>query len=331
MVARIGMLSFAHIHAHSYADSLLNCKDQAEFVGIADDNPDRGRDVASSLGVTWFDSPDALLRECDGVVICSENVKHKDFTLQAADAGVHVLCEKPISTTIENARAMIDGCEAAGVQLMIAFPCRYSTSVFRTVELVRQGKLGKILGMRGTNRGTMPGDWFTDRKLAGGGAVMDHTVHVVDVWRWLLGKEVVSVYAEADELFYTEYGIDDTGLLNLEFDGGVIATLDTSWSRPNKSFPTWGDVTLEIVGDQGSISVDAFNQKVEIFNNDAVKGEWACWTDNIDFGLIKAFLQVVEKNEKPPITGMDGLRALEVALGAYQSLETGEPVTLPLK
>ena len=91
------------------------------------------------------------------------------------------------------------------------------------------------------------------KKLSGGGAVLDHTVHVIDVWRWMLEEEVVKVYAESGQLFYPDINIDESGLLSVEFQGGAFGTLDTSWSRPNNSFPTWGDVTMEIVGEKGSI------------------------------------------------------------------------------
>ena len=119
-------------------------------------------------------------------------------------------------------------------------------------------------------------------------------------------------------------------MLAMEFQGGVFATLDTSWSRPNASFPTWGDLTLEIVGDTGTLFVDAFKQDIEIYNNDAVKSEWSCWADNVDMGLIDAFVKTIEDNSPSPITGEDGLKAMEAALGAYRSLETGQPVSLPL-
>lgn len=327
---RIGMISFAHLHAHSYAACLKELAGEVEFSGVHDDDSARGQEISQSLGVSWFENCADLLAESDAVIICSENNKHKPFTLQAAAAGKHVLCEKPIATNLADGREMIAAFKEQHAQLMIAFPCRYSAPIYRAYELVKQGKLGRILALKGTNRGTMPGGWFVQPEFSGGGAVIDHTVHVLDVWRWMLGKEAVSVYAEADELLHPGLGVEDAGLLSVEFENGVFATLDTSWSRPGKSFPTWGDVTLEIVGDQGSIWVDAFNQKFEVYNNDAIKAEWACWTDNIDLGMVSHFVKMIRNKEQTPISGYDGLKAVEVALGAYRSIETGEPVRLPL-
>ncbi len=329
MTIRLGIISFAHMHAYSYADCITQLEG-VELAGVFDEDENRANEAAKQFHTQAFTDCGALLQQdIQGVVICTENIHHKKYTLMAADAQKHILCEKPIATNIADANEMIDHCKQQGVQLMIAFPCRYSTVINRVHFIVSKGKLGNIFGMAGTNRGTMPGGWFIQTELSGGGAVLDHTVHVVDVWRWMLGKEVVSVYAEAAQNFYSDIHVEDTGLLSLEFEGGTFATLDTSWSRPNASFPTWGDVTMEITGDQGSISVDAFKQHVAIYNNKTVKAEWASWTDNIDLGLIRSFTKMIREGKEAPVTGYDGLKAMEVALGAYRSIETGEPVSLP--
>lgn len=330
MTIRLGMISFAHMHAFSYAESIQQL-DGVELAGIFDDDTARGSEAAKQFNTTFYEDCDSLLQQdIQGIIICTENSKHKQYTLAAADAKKHIMCEKPLATNIADAQEMINQCKDKSVQLMTAFPCRYSTVINRVHQFVSNSKLGNILGMAGTNRGTMPGGWFIEKEKSGGGALLDHTVHVVDVWRWMLGKEVVSVYAEAAQNFYDEINIDDTGLLSLEFEGGTIATLDTSWSRPNASFPTWGDVTMEIVGDQGSVSVDAFKQHVAVYNNKDIKGEWACWTDNIDLGLVRAFAKMIRENTEAPVTGYDGLKAMEVALAGYRSIELGEPVALPL-
>ena len=190
MGIRIGMISFAHMHANSYAACLQQIPNRVEIAGMFDEDRDRGRAAAETFQAPFFESCDRLLvEEIDGVIICAENAKHEAYTIQAAEAGKHVLCEKPLATTIKSAQAMIDACRENNSQLMTAFPCRYSSPLIRACQLVRERKLGKILAMKGTNHGTMPGGWFIDKELAGGGAVMDHTVHVVDLWRWMLKKK----------------------------------------------------------------------------------------------------------------------------------------------
>jgi UDP-N-acetylglucosamine 3-dehydrogenase len=243
---KIGVISFAHMHAHSYA-SIVSRMNGVELVGVTDDNEARGREAAERYGAVFYPNPAVLLaQDIDAVIVASENVFHRGHVIAAAAAGKHVLCEKPLATTKADAEAMIEACREHGVLLQTAFPVRFNTSIVRMKQIVAEGKLGRIVAIRGTNRGTNPGGWFVDPALSGGGAVLDHTVHVVDVMRWMMGAEVKEVYAEADRLL-SEHEIDDCGVLSLEFDNGVFATLDCSWSR-NASYPTWGDVTLEVVG-----------------------------------------------------------------------------------
>ena len=323
---RIGILSFAHMHAYSYASALKSLPD-AELVGIADANADRGRSIAGELGTTFYASDGELLaQKLDGVIIASENVNHRPLTEKAAAAGVRgILCEKPLATTVDDARAMIDACKSAGVSLATAFPCRFSPIFAEAKKLVADGGLGEILAIRGTNRGRNPGGWFIDKPLSGGGAVIDHTVHVADLNRVLLGREAVEVHAEIDNGF-NHGDFDDTGFLTITYEGGVFATLDTSWSRP-KSFPTWGDVTLQIMGSGGVVDVDLFAQAVTHFDDSRRAVEWSGWGSNIDLLMIQDFLRLCRGEEPSALaTGDDGLRALEVALAAYRSAEVKGPV-----
>ena len=97
-------------------------------------------------------------------------------------------------------------------------------------KAIDENAVGKILAAKTTNHGSMPGGWFIEKEKSGGGAVMDHTPHVVDLLRWMMKSDPVEVYAEADTLFH-DIDIDDAGMLTIQFDNGVFASLDTSWSR----------------------------------------------------------------------------------------------------
>lgn len=325
-MVKLGMMSFAHMHAESYAGVITQLPN-AEIACIADDDPARGREMAAQFSTRYCESYDELLRQdIQAVVVCSENVRHRDLTLMAAEAGKHVLCEKPLAPTVDDCRTMITGCEKHGVKLQTAFPCRYSPAMIQTKRTVDAGQIGKVLAIKGTNHGMCPGGWFIDKKLAGGGAVMDHTVHVADLMRWLLGSEVAEVYAEIDNrIFCQDY--DDTGLLTIEFQNGTFATLDASWSRP-KSFPIWGDVTMEITGTDGVISLDMFNQKISVFSDASMRCSWDYWGSNIDHGLVSAFVNSIDDNLPIEITGEDGLAATEVVEAAYLSAERHAPVKL---
>lgn len=314
------------MHAHSWAGVLRSLPD-VDFVGIADPEASRGEAAARDYGTTYYASTEALLEQkLDGVMVASENINHRPLVEKAAAAGVRgILCEKPLSTTVADAEAMIAVCKSAGARLATAFPCRFSPAFVEVRKLVEEGGLGEIIAIRGTNRGRNPGGWFIDKSLSGGGAVIDHTVHVADLNRVLLGKEAVEVHAEIDNGF-NHADFDDTGFLTITYDGGAFATIDTSWSRP-KSFPTWGDVTLQIMGSGGVADIDLFAQAVTHFDDARPAVEWAGWGSNIDKLMVLDFLRLCRGEEPTALaTGEDGLRALEVALAAYRSAEVKGPV-----
>ncbi len=331
MSIRIGILSFAHMHAKSYASCLRRIP-EASLVGIADDDLARGEEMAKQFGTRFFPSVESLLDEgLDGAIICAENAKHRRLTELAAPRTPHILCEKPIATNLADARAMIDICAANHSKLQIAFIVRFSPPVQRLKSLLDAGTLGRIYSVKATNHGHMPGGWFIDKALSGGGAVIDHTVHVIDLLRWFWDTELTEVYAEVGHsLLHPDLGIDDAGLLSFTLATGAYGTLDTSWSRPD-SYPTWGDVKLEVLGENGIARVDVFNQNLAVYSEQVGKGQWVHWGSDPDLGLIRDFVDMIATDREPFITGYDGLKALEVALGAYRSAETGAPVSLPLE
>jgi predicted dehydrogenase len=325
---RIGILNTAHGHAHSYA-ACLRAIAGVELIGVADDDAERGRAFAKRFDTRFFDSNQALLAEgLDGVAICSANLHHRPLTELAASHTRHILCEKPIATTMADAEAMIEACTRTGAKLQIAFPVRFAAPVIRLRALLQSGALGQIYSLKATNHGQMPGGWFLDQALAGGGAVIDHTVHVIDLLRWFFDAEVTEVYAEVGtDLLHDGIGIDDAGLLSFTLSNGAYGTLDTSWSRPT-AFPTWGDVTIEVVAERGWARLDAFKQHLAVYSNRASKAQWVGWGGDMDMGLMRDFVAMIAEGRAPSITGRDGLKALEVALAAYRSAASGEPVQL---
>jgi predicted dehydrogenase len=314
---RVGIASFAHGHAYSYAAALAE-QPQASFAGIWDDQPERGRAAAERYGVPFLAQLNDLLAASDTIIVAAENARHRDLVLAAAAAGVHVLCEKPLATSAADARAMVAACADAGVLLGTAFPVRYSPAIRRLRAAVAAGALGETQMVRATNRGTYPGGWFSDPALSGGGALMDHIVHVADLLRWIWGSEFTQVFAEAATRYH-DLTVDDCGLVLIHMQNGMVISLDPSWSRPNKAFPTWGDVTLEITSSAGISSVDVFAQNVELYSNQRVRAQLAPWGDNLDRLMIADWLRAVRSGGPAPISGEDGLRVVELVEAAYRS------------
>ena len=321
-MTRIGLLSTAHLHVDAYAHHLTGLPG-IEVSGLWDDDATRRAKKSAEYGVAEKQTLDALLDSCDAVVICSENAKHQSFALAAAAAGKHILCEKPLAPTPAAALEMVRATQTAGVKLYTAFPCRFSASFGQLKAAVDSGELGEILAARCTNQGGCPGGWFIEKELSGGGAVMDHTVHVTDLLRGLLGDEVKEVYCESgDGLLHG--GFDDTGVSTFTFEKGVFATLDASWSRP-KSFPTWGNVTLAVIGTKGQIELDMFAQESVLFSDKSGRVSYRGWGSDIDKSMVAAFVAALNGEQTALATGVDGLRAVEVVDAAYRSVESHQP------
>lgn len=328
---RIALLSFEHVHAYGHAE-VLSQLPNVKFTAFAEDDPRRRRAMARR-----FPKPKAytswrrLLAEapCDAVITASANARHYEMSVAAAKAGKHVLCEKPITTTLEDAHDLIDTCAAQNVKLQVAFPVRYCAAIQQARSVIASGELGDILAINTTNHGTMPGGWFSNKKLAGGGAIMDHTVHVVDLLRYLLGKEFTQVYAESTTKLYP-IKVEDCALLMLEMQDGPFVSLDTSWSRP-PSYKIWGDVVLEFKGTKSDLSLDCFPTILNMYQNKTMRHTTLSGGDNFDREMITAFVDAIINDRAPDITGEDGYKALEVALAAYEAIKRRQPVSLPLR
>jgi predicted dehydrogenase len=300
-----------------------------ELIGISETDPVMRREWTDRNDAVGF-ATDAGLIEAgvDLGVVCSPTNAHLQSVELMAAAGIDVLCEKPLATNVADARRIVEVCEAAGVKLMTAFPMRFSPSLRTGAEWISEGRVGELLAITGTNRGHLPtgyAPWFADPVLAGGGAVMDHTVHVADVIRWWLGSDPDQVYAETNKILHPEVDVETGGLITIGFSGGAFATIDCSWSRPD-NYPTWGGLEIEVVGTEGVFTIDAFAQRFDMWSKGTTT--WVDWGSDTNQLMIDHFVGAVRGDHPLAVTGRDGLRATEIALAAYRSATEGQPVAL---
>ncbi|HEX9387150.1 MAG TPA: Gfo/Idh/MocA family oxidoreductase [Anaerolineales bacterium] len=326
---KIGILSFAHHHGEAYVSNLRRIEG-VELLGVSDDDPMRGQRIAAQNQALYFHTYEDLLEaKPDGVIICTENNRHRPFVEMVASLGIHILCEKPIATTLEEARAIVDICNKAGVILMTAFPMRFSAPLLEIKARLDHGDFGDLYCFNATNQGELPTKhraWFVDPNLAGGGAIMDHTVHLVDIMRWFTGSEVESMYARSNRIFHAEEVEVETGALEmLTFENGVFATIDASWSRP-QYWPTWGGLMFEMVTQRGAVIVDAFRQNLNVYRHEWQRSNWEYWGSDMNHAMLSEFASAIRENRAPKVTGVDGLKAVEATLAAYESNRTGQTV-----
>jgi predicted dehydrogenase len=202
--------------------------------------------------------------------------------------------------------------------------------------MVQAGEIGEVYGMIGGNRGIPPlppayPDWITSPKQAGGGALIDHSVHVTDAMRFITGAEATRVFAECGTLFREELAVDDAAILLVTFDDEIAASVDPSWCIP-KVNPYHYDFYLRILGSDGLIVLDETRSTLQVARpgKDGRSFVLEGFGVDADLEVVRHFIQCVRGGEQlpPAATGVDGLRALEIALAGYESARTGQPVSL---
>ncbi|GHF52801.1 putative dehydrogenase [Deinococcus metalli] len=329
---RIALLGVAHVHADGYA-AWLTAQPDLDIVGFAEDDPALAQDFAAGTGLRHRPLAELLEWRPDGVLVCSETVHHLRYVEAAAQAGAHVLCEKPIATTLADAQALLDACAQAGVTVHAAFPVRYSPAVQSLRAQLRAGQLGAPLAYSGVNHSVAPDHeraWFSDPALAGGGAGMDHIIHIADLLHHF-GERVQGVRAQLRSVpEWTVPGhehADAAGLVTLTLVSGAVATIDCSWSRP-RTYPRWGHLKLDVTGTAGLRSLDAFAEHLHVTN--ARGRQWAGFGPDLNAAMLREFVGVC-RGHVPTLlaSGQEGLDALAVVLAAYDASRSGQAVTLP--
>lgn len=307
-VMRVGLLGVAHVHTDSYVGHLA-ARTDAALVGAFDHDAALGESFSARTGVPFVGWAEDLVEACDALVVCAENTRHAELVRLCGEKGKAVLVEKPVGVS-EADFAVIEAA-AARCTVMTAFPCRFSPAYAAAKRRIDAGEIGTVRAVCATNRGQCPGGWFVDKALSGGGAMMDHTVHVADLLRDLLGEEPSDVRAETGNGMRGG-DVEDVAMLTLAYPSGVVATLDASWSR-TASHRIWGDVMMTIVGEEGVIELDLFGAGV------TAGGRLHGYGTDLDGLMVAEFLRAA-RDGSPRVTAADGIAAARVALAGYSSI-----------
>lgn len=357
---RVGMISWAHIHAEFRAKALSETPG-VRIVAIADDNEERGKSAAARFGVEWFSTDWRQLvarPEIDVVMVHSESGRHIDQVVAAAEAGKHVFCEKPIATNLEDADRMVAAVRKARVDGTTAFVSRFSQEASRAKRIVDTGLLGEVVntralvGLAGIREIGCPPDmaaWMSNVSLGGGGAWIDEGSHAIDLLRWMVG-EVSEVSAFTNRRVKQELEVEDVGVALLKFASGALGEVATSWSL---AIDLGMRNTLEIYGSRGALFMEATSRfpRVELYTEDLpseLRGwvspyiqpeatephDYRSWPPNVHHYKreISSYVARVLSGQRPfGPTIEDGRACLEVILAGYRSAANGCSVRLPLE
>lgn len=327
-VAVIGCGSIAkHRHIPEYADN-----PNVQLIAFCDIVRERAEGFAESYGGTAYADYKELLaaEKPDAVSICLPNALHAPASIAAAEAGAHVLCEKPMATSEEDAQAMIDAAKAKGVYLMIGHNQRLMPPHVKAKRILDQGYLGKVLTFRtsfghpGPEKWSADGknSWFFRKPEAIVGAMGDLGVHKADLIRWLLNDEVAEVGAFVNTLHKENTDVDDNAICVLRMKSGAIGSLVASWTYykgEDNSTILWCEKGVLKIGThpEDQVIVELTDGTVERYKVGAI----ATNEKQTSSGVIDAFVESILTNTPPSISGQEGKTSLKVILAALVSQE----------
>ncbi len=254
--------------------------------------------------------------EIELICIGLPNDQHERAVLDAASAKKHVICEKPLATNLEQARAMIDACRNAGVMLALAEQISFMPKLVQARDRVRQNALGKVFHVHQRHQHAGPHSaWFWSRDHAGGGALMDMGCHSIEAVRFVLDyPRPQAVYAQLANRSHPHSELEDHATLIVEFAGGIVAVLEPSWAVRGAMVSR-----IELLGTEGTLDVD-----LEL----AEPGSDWLWDHGYPQEMAH-FLECANSGERPKSSGEDGLIQLELCCAAYESAATGRRIELP--
>lgn len=269
--------------------------------------------------------------QVEAVFITTHNGGHAEYTLGAAAAGKHVLCEKPMATTVEECQRMIDACRTSDVRLMIAYRKYFEPASLALKKLITTGKLGKLKIIHSAFTIFLPPGgkspaWHFDRQLAGGGSLVDVGVYCVSTVRWLTGKEPVEATAYAWTLDPARFrAVEENIAFQLKFPDGLVLQASSSFGAAQASF-------LHVHGEKGWAALDpayAYDEERRLFGK--IGGRWFEKKFKIldEFALeLDAFADCIHYNRDPEPDGHQGLRDVATMQAIYRSARENRPVPI---
>ncbi|MBL0729614.1 Gfo/Idh/MocA family protein [Piscinibacter sp. HJYY11] len=321
-----GLIGASNV-ASEHMVSAIRAQPGHEVVAVMSGNASRAQEFAKANSIAeFYDDVDRLLAQSkvDAVYVSSTNEKHCAQVIAAAAAGKHILCEKPLALTVEDAMAMRDACAQAGVVLGTNHHLRNAATIRKIRELVRSGAIGRPLCARVFHAVHLPPHlqgWRVDKPQAGGGVVLDITVHDADTLRFVLDAEPVEVVGMTQSTSMSENGVADGVMAVIRFDNGVMAQMHEAFTVRHAG------TGIEIHGEIGSvIGRNVMTQRPvgEVVIRDALgEREVEVQHENLYVRSVAEFSAAVRGAGRPAATAEDGVMSLAVAAAVAEASRSG--------
>ncbi len=339
-IGLIGSQFISTIHAES-----LKLVSDAELLAVTSPTEGHAKAFAQKFNIpAHFTDLDQMLHmdDIELVVIGAPNYLHCEMTLKAAAAGKHIVVEKPLCMNLAEADRMIEACKKADVKLMYAEELCFTPKYVRLKSLLDEGALGNAILLKQSEKHDGPhADHFWDVERSGGGVTMDMGCHAFQFFRWINSNNpVTSVYAQMSTMVHKKKTIgDDNSIIILEFENGVTAVAEESWTKLGGM-----DDRAEIHGSEGVAYADVLQgNSIQTYSTKGVgyavekAGNTIGWSytmyeETWNYGFpqeFEHFVDCVKNDREPLVTGEDGKAVLEIIFAAYESAGTGKKVTLP--
>lgn len=313
----------------------------AQLVAVCGRDEQRTAEFAAKFGATSYTSYDEFLKHpgLQIVNVCTPSGVRAELGIKAAEAGKHVLAEKPIEINLERADALIAACDKAGVKLGVIFQSRFLPAVQRIKQAIDEGRLGKLMigdafvKWYRAPEYYAPGTWRGTLSLDGGGALINQAIHTVDLLRWMMGP-VETAFAMKAALRYPHIEAEDTLAGVVRFENGALGSVQAATSA-KPGFKR----RLEISGERGTVILDGDAVSVwAIDGEDSDLGDAEQLTDGSANPAaisneghrrqIEDMMRAVIEDRPPMIDGREGRKSLELVAALYASANAGQPVRL---
>jgi len=343
-IQKIGIIGCGKIAHYRHIPEYLANKN-AQIVAYFDHNKERTQNLAEEFGGNVYDSYQTLLenKEIDAVSVCTTNISHAEITIAALRAGKHVLCEKPMATTMEACQDMMDTALQQERFLMIGHNQRLSKAHVRAKELLTSGSIGEILSFRTTFGHAGPetwsidpgsGTWFFDEALAVMGVMGDLGIHKTDLIHFLTDQKIVETTARLHTL--DKIGpagdpitVDDNAFCIYRLEGGAVGTMHVSWTfygpEDNSTIIYGTKGIMRIYDDPDySIRVNTIDGEEILYDIDQIQ------TNEVQTksGVIDAFIESILQNKEPEISGEAVLHAMQVIFASIDSSRLGKTIKI---
>ncbi|AFK85524.1 MULTISPECIES: Gfo/Idh/MocA family protein [Thermoanaerobacterium] len=331
-----GVIGKVHAECLTYIEN-------AELVAVCDVVEERARALGEKFNCSYYTDIEKMLREQDDIEIvniCTPTGLHAECGVICAKAGKHIICEKPIDVNEENAAKLIKVCEDAGVKLSVISQHRFDKGVVELKKAVERGEIGKLYFGGSYTKWYRSqeyydsGEWRGTWALDGGGALMNQSIHYVDLLQYIMGP-IEEIYASCASIGHERIEVEDEAIATVRFKNGAIGVIEGTTNAYPGLF-----TRLDIYGEKASVVIE--NDKVvlwkykngtekEVVDKDRniIAGSSAKDISNYSHILqFKDVIEAIEENRKPKVDGYEGLKPLKIILAIYKSNRERNPVKL---